>query len=139
MERDNLAPPCFLMKEAYDEMIQHCIHTGPFEACGLLSGRGMNCEKAWRMTNVERSEHSFAMDLDEMDRTFLAMKETGHKFNGIYHSHPAAPPIPSAEDIQYAVYPHAFYFIVSLKEPKPEAACYLLNKGNVTEVEIILV
>ncbi|WP_252183649.1 M67 family metallopeptidase [Rossellomorea vietnamensis] len=138
MERDNLVPPCFLMKEAYNEMILHSIHASPYEACGLLSGRGMNCETAWKMRNVETSEHSFAMDLDEMDKTFSSIKETGHNFNGIYHSHPSASPIPSAEDIQYAVYPQAFYFIVSLKEPKPEVACYLIDNGNVTEVEIII-
>ncbi|MGM0843807.1 MAG: M67 family metallopeptidase [Bacillota bacterium] len=138
MERANSAPACFLLKEAYDEMILHCIQASPFEACGLLSGRGKNCETVWKMKNVERSVDSFAMDLDEMDRTFSAMKEANHTFNGIYHSHPSAPPIPSAEDIQYAVYPHAFYFIVSLKEPKPEAACYLIDQAGVLEVEIVI-
>ncbi|TYR98965.1 M67 family metallopeptidase [Rossellomorea vietnamensis] len=126
------------MKEAYDEMILHCMQETPFEACGLLSGRGKNCETVWRMKNVERSEHSFAMDLGEMDRTFAAMNEAKQNFNGIYHSHPTALPTPSTEDIQYAVYPHAFYFIVSLKEPKPEVACYLIDKDGVTEVEIII-
>ncbi|MGD6967677.1 M67 family metallopeptidase [Rossellomorea vietnamensis] len=139
MERSKHSPPCFLMKEAYDEMVLHCIHASPFEACGLLSGRGKNCETVWKMINVERSEHSFAMDLGEMDRTFAAMKEANQNFNGIYHSHPTAFPIPSKEDIQYAVYPHAFYFIVSLKEPKPEVACFLIDKNSVIQVEIIII
>jgi [CysO sulfur-carrier protein]-S-L-cysteine hydrolase len=133
-----LNPACFLLKEAYDEMIRHCIQASPFEACGLLSGRGKDCETVWRMRNVERSEHSFAMDLDEMDRVFSDMKRVNHQFNGIYHSHPTALPVPSAEDIRYAVYPHAFYFIISLRNHKPELACYLIDQLKVTEVEILL-
>ncbi|RIW39036.1 M67 family peptidase [Bacillus salacetis] len=138
MDQNKKKQVCFLWKEAYDEMIRHCLQASPLEACGLLSGKGSSCEKVWRMINVEKSELSFAMDLGEMDRTFAAMKLADHKFTGIYHSHPTALPIPSDEDIRHSIYPHAFYFIISLKEPKPQVACYLIDQLEAAEVEIVI-
>lgn len=106
------------------EMVDHCILERPYEACGLLSGRNGRVQTIWRMANVDKSPVSFSMDMEQLRRVLLRIHQRGEQLLGIYHSHPTAPPIPSAEDIAYAYYPEAAYIIVSLAQKQPTFGCY---------------
>jgi proteasome lid subunit RPN8/RPN11 len=43
-----------------------------------------------------------------------SMRDLGEHFFAIYHSHPTAPALPSAEDINLTSYPDALHLIISL-------------------------
>lgn len=108
-------------------MYLHCQEERPHEACGLLSGRKGRVETLWRMENIDKSPISFAMDMDQIETVFQAIRARGEQLVGVYHSHPTAPPIPSREDIAYAAYPEAAYIIVSLAHSQPTFACYQIR------------
>lgn len=67
------------------------------------------------------------------------MKMVGHQLNGIFHSHPTAPPIPSNDDILNAHYPEATYFIISLLKKTPEVRCYSFRDSRVIPMKFIIV
>jgi proteasome lid subunit RPN8/RPN11 len=62
---------------------------------------------------------------------------SGLEMVAFYHSHPAGPPYPSAEDIRLAFYPDVITVIVSLHEPgRPLAQAFYIRAGLVEKVEI---
>ena len=64
------------------------------------------------------------------------MRESGEELFAIYHSHPNAPAIPSARDIEQAAYPDAYYLIISLNTKGVlEMRCFkLLHDENIVEI-----
>ena len=57
----------------------------------------------------------------------------------IYHSHPATPARPSAEDIRLALTPGVIYVIMSLVEPEsPVIKGFTIDDERVSEVAIAL-
>ena len=52
-------------------------------------------------------------------RTVYNHFENKEALFAIYHSHPAAPPIPSQTDRELAAYPDALYLIISLEQEPP--------------------
>lgn len=108
----------------WQEMLNHCQQHFPLEACGLLSGRNRCAETIWKMDNTAASPNAFRMDEQQLQIVFNEMKKRGHDLVGIYHSHPAAPPVPSPLDILYAAYEDVFYIIVSLANQKPAVGCF---------------
>ncbi|TYR76218.1 M67 family metallopeptidase [Rossellomorea vietnamensis] len=117
-------------------MIKHCQREFPFEACGLLSGKNGKVLTLWKMKNMKKSKTEFAIDIEEMKRTFKKMKQKGEEFNGIYHSHPSAAPFPSKTDIKYASYPEAAYFILSLKGKEPAVRCYSIKGRRALPISV---
>jgi proteasome lid subunit RPN8/RPN11 len=58
----------------------------------------------------------------------------------IYHSHPTAPAIPSATDIEQASYPDAVHLIISLNTKGVlELRAFRINEQQVTELGLSLV
>jgi len=126
----------FIKKSVWDAMVDHCLQEAPYEACGLISGKGGKNETIWKMENIEHSSTRFAMDVKQMERVFKTMKLQGEELTGIYHSHPTARPYPSRNDIKNVHYPNAAYFIVSLSFGKPNVKCYRLKNSLVTPLKI---
>jgi proteasome lid subunit RPN8/RPN11 len=56
---------------------------------------------------------------------------------GIFHSHPAGPPIPSATDIAQALYPDSVYVIIALNQSPPSVRGFRIVEGQVNEVVIM--
>lgn len=50
----------------------------------------------------------------------------------VYHSHPATPARPSAEDIRLANDPSISYVIVSLAGPEADVKSFLIHNGQVS-------
>ncbi|MED1646053.1 M67 family metallopeptidase [Brevibacillus agri] len=113
-----------MTRSVWEEMIRHCQEEKPYEACGLLSGRGGSAETIWRMENILKRSDAFAMNTRQIQKVLQKIAFRGENLVGIYHSHPTAPPVPSTEDIAHANYPEAAYLIVSLASPKPALGCY---------------
>ncbi len=125
-----------------DEMIVHAREGAPEEVCGVLGGPDGRIEKLWRVTNMaDNPIVTYEMEPHEQFRVFKELEERGWEIVGLYHSHPASPPYPSATDVRLAFYPDSVYFIVSLADPgAPVIRAFRIDReaGKIEEQEIIM-
>lgn len=127
-----------LLKDVYFQMVRYCLSQRPFEACGFISGSNQIASRCWTIRNIERSPVSFTMDDGNIEETFRKMEENREELYAMFHSHPTAPPIPSAFDIEHVVYPCS-YIIVSLMGIRPRVQSYRIVEGKVRQERICLV
>lgn len=122
----------------YEGLIRHCREEAPYEACGLLAGKGIGVTAAYRLTNAEHSPVSYIMDSGEQFRVMKEMRAEGLSMLAIYHSHPASPAYPSPKDVSLAFYEDAVYIIVSLAEEEPDVKAFRIKNGETAETGIII-
>jgi len=109
----------------------------PQEACGLLAGRGDQVLAYHPMTNQDRSAEHFSMDPREQFAAAKAMRDAGHALLAVFHSHPATPARPSAEDIRLALTPGVLHVILSLADPcGPDLRAFAIQDGVTTPVPV---
>lgn len=120
----------------WDEMISISREAFPYEACGILAGKGAEVSKIYKMTNIEKSPVSYFMDSKEQFKVMKDIRENGLSMLAIFHSHPSSPAYPSAKDISLAFYDDCIYVIASLIEKEPTVKGFLIREGKVREVEI---
>lgn len=85
------------------------------EVCGLVGARDGLPSSLYPVTNIAAEPaRAFEMDPQGQIDAMKAMRERGETLWAIYHSHPAAPPEPSARDLDELGYPEALYLIISL-------------------------
>ncbi|XXM74604.1 Mov34/MPN/PAD-1 family protein [Lysinibacillus sphaericus] len=123
-------------KQLYIDLVSHARHTLPNEACGLISGKLNTCMTLWPMKNIESSPYTFAMDVMEQESVFNKMKRKKETFLAIYHSHPYGIPLPSKDDIQFAVYPEVYHFIAAVEDKVEKVKCYKYKNGKANAVNI---
>ena len=69
----------------------------------------------------------------------LAIDDADEVVWGIFHSHVASAPRPSATDVRLAAYPDALYLLCSLRDPDaPEVRAWTILDGTITEVPLQL-
>ncbi len=125
-----------LPREFAREMVAQAREEAPYEACGIIAGQGGKAVKLYRTANAEHSPTAYRLEPEEQYRIFVEMEEMGWELWGIYHSHPAFPPYPSARDIKQAYFPEALYIIVSLAQEEPETRAFRIVEGEVREEEL---
>lgn len=106
------------------------------EVCGLVGARAGKPGSLYPIANVatERS-HSFEMDPRGQIGAIKTMRERGETLWAIYHSHPDAPPEPSARDLDELGYPDALYLIISLNiKGVLEMRAWRMTGGGMEEV-----
>ena len=115
----------------YDEMLAHVLSGPVLEMCGLLSGRAGKVDRVWPVPNALHSPSAYRMDGPEFAEAMI-----GCEFEplGIFHSHPAGPPIPSPTDIAEAAYPDSIYVVISLQNTSPGVRGFRIIDEQVTEV-----
>ena len=119
-----------------DRMVALARDALPREACGLLAGVGDSVLEVMPLTNVEYQPAGcgWRADSREQLRAFERMEAEGWELLAIYHSHPRSPAVPSARDIEHALYPDARYVIVSLVDAdSPVVASFRIRDGVATE------
>lgn len=117
-------------------ILEHCLEEKPFEACGILTGRGGQVVHAYATDNIRRSPIFYEVDPDQQELVLRTMEERGEELVAIYHSHPTAAALPSSNDIKLAVYyPDAIRVIVSLAGPAVVKA-FLIQNGKVSDVQL---
>ena len=115
----------------YEAMLAHVLADRSEERCGLLAGRANRVEAVLPVPNVLRSAVAYQMD----GREFIeAMVACDFEPLGIFHSHPAGPPVPSPTDIAQALYPDSIYVIIALNQSPPSVRGFRIVEGQVTEV-----
>jgi proteasome lid subunit RPN8/RPN11 len=85
------------------------------EVCGLISAMNGAVQRCYPVSNVSGDPaHLFDMDAKGQVQALSEIRERGESLFAIYHSHPHAPPEPSARDREQITYPEAYYLIISL-------------------------
>ncbi len=96
------------------EMIDHAWRDAPIEACGYLFEKNGITTLCRQMKNMDASGEHFTLDPDEQFDVMRETRRSGMRLAAVYHSHPATPAWPSAEDIRLAYDSEISYVIVSL-------------------------
>lgn len=118
-------------------ILEQCLEEKPFEACGILTGRGGRVTHAYATENLRRSPVFYEVDPAHQRQVLEETAERGEELVGIYHSHPTTPAEPSVNDISLAVHwPEAIRVIVSLVGPASIRA-FLIQQGQVESVTIV--
>ena len=125
-------------KAHYDDMLAHAAVGLPNEACGLFAGEAEGDDtvvrKVYRLSNIDQSPEHFSMDAKEQFAAFKDARGNGWRILGNFHSHPATPARPSAEDIRLAFDPGMSYIIVSMIDPAhPVLKSFHIENGAASE------
>jgi proteasome lid subunit RPN8/RPN11 len=121
-------------------LIEHARRDAPIEACGYLSGiSGGEVRAHFPMTNADASPEHFGFDPAEQFAAFKEAGRRGQKLIACYHSHPATPARPSAEDVRLAHDPEISYVIVSLAAAEPTVESFRIRDGEASpeDIEVI--
>ncbi|CAG7650839.1 Mov34/MPN/PAD-1 family protein [Paenibacillus allorhizosphaerae] len=134
---------------AYRDMIDYCMKQRPHEACGFLSGYRGDCSGPNRIgrfipvaNRSPRPELHFDMEPHEVVRALYEMEADDLVLLGIVHSHPQAPPVPSAEDMLTPWRQAISHWIVSLHGDVASTKAYAYSKlddGTLTWSELPIV
>jgi proteasome lid subunit RPN8/RPN11 len=119
-------------------MKQHVDSEQPYEACGLLGGRGHTVEKIIPVANISRSQTSFRMHPGQQVRALFEFEDANLDLLGIYHSHPAGFPEPSKIDISEWRYPEACSLIWSPGSEGWACHAYRLSGGAFHIVDLLI-
>jgi len=125
-----------LKQSDYEAIIAHARSGLPNESCGLIAGKVDNdikiIDKTYLLSNPDNSPEHFSIDPKEQLAAVKDMRLHGLSPLGNFHSHPATPARPSAEDIKLAYDPKASYLILSLAEETPVLKAFGIAGGEVT-------
>lgn len=127
-----------------DSLVSVCRRGLPRECCGILTGRTgpgyVQVEGFQRLRNTAAvPETGFAFDPAEWVETLYRYSgsEEPLEMVGLFHSHPAAPALPSAADKE-TLWELPLHLIVSLQYSKmPILRCYLPRTGRSWEEQAI--
>lgn len=116
----------------------------PNEACGILAGErsafdGGAATAFHGLRNAAASPFFYQIDPLEQLHVMLALDDADQVVWGIFHSHVASAPRPSATDVRLAAYPEALYLLCSLRDTDaPEVRAWTILDDMVTEVPLEL-
>ena len=99
-----------------DEMIAQAQKDAPCESCGYLLGQGDAVTENYWMENVDHSSEHFSFAPRDQFAALKYARSRGLKILANWHSHPASPSRPSAEDLRLANDPTIRYAILSLHQ-----------------------
>ena len=134
-----------LSNEIFRAITEHAANGLPDESCGLIAGSEegdvRTVEKVYMLTNLDHSSEHFSLSPQEQLLAVKDIRANGLKLLGNWHSHPASPSRPSAEDIRLAFDKNMSYLILSLMDKnKPvlnsfhiENGAYALEEIEITE------
>lgn len=130
-----------ISSEIFRTIIGHAVSELPNEACGLIAGKEdgdvRTVEKVYMLTNQDYSPEHFSLSPHEQLEAVKDIRKNGLKLLGNWHSHPASPSRPSAEDIRLAFDKNISYLILSLMDKdKPVLNSFCIEKGAFAREEI---
>ncbi|OGW81975.1 MAG: hypothetical protein A3G33_04300 [Omnitrophica bacterium RIFCSPLOWO2_12_FULL_44_17] len=123
-------------KQIIEQLIAHAKKEAPLEACGYLAGRDHVITVSYELTNQDQSSEHFSFDPKEQFSAVKDARQKGFEIYAVYHSHPASPARPSAEDIKLAYDPDILYFIVSLASGREDVRAFEIKNKQVESVNL---
>lgn len=119
-------------------MIAHVNAQLPFEACGLLAGKGSSVETVIEVENQAQSPVRFVMNPLGQWKAFERIDSAGWELLGIFHSHPSGPETPSPTDIADSAYA-AVNVILSRVDGGWRARGFWIEGDSYDEVALLVV
>ena len=119
----------------YEQLLAYVLSEPTFEMCGLLAGQAGIVDRVWPVPNALQSPVMYRMDGPEFA---AAMAACDFEPLGIFHSHPAGPPVPSPTDIAEAAYPDSLYVVISLQNTAPSVRAFRIVDEQVSEVALTI-
>ncbi len=123
-------------RQAWSDMIGHCLEAMPCEACGLLLGRlspaGVPAALHYMPVSNAAADplRSFELHPQELVRG-LYTAAGKQELVGIVHSHPRTAPYPSEHDLATLWHTTPSHWIVSLRDPSwPEVNAFAYRKRH---------
>ncbi len=120
-----------------DEIIRQAEAEAPNESCGYLLGRDGTVTENFPMENTDHSPEHFSFSPKEQFAALRYARAEGLSILANWHSHPASPSRPSAEDIRLALDPNIRYAILSLHEGI-HLNSFCIRGGEVIDKEVHL-
>ena len=131
-----------LSRNDYETMLREAQTRAPQEACGLLAGTDedgvRSIRKVYVLENMDHAAEHFSLNPQEQLAAIRDMRQSGLKPLGNWHSHPATPSRPSAEDIRLAFDKTATYCILSLAGETPVLNAFHIESGTVRKENLII-
>jgi [CysO sulfur-carrier protein]-S-L-cysteine hydrolase len=121
-----------------EQIVAHARQDAPVEACGFLIGTEGRILRHYPVTNAEGRNDHFTFEPNEQLAAYRTARQEGLGVVGVYHSHPASPAMPSAEDIRLARSSTLLHIIVSLMNGATTVKGFYIKKGEVEE-ELLVV
>lgn len=124
-----------------NQLLHYAQSSPEAEVCGLLGGRAGHPGSFHPVRNAAPHPASrYALDPEDQAQALRRMREAGEELFAVFLSHPAAPPEPSAADLEVAAHPDALYLIASLdtKGVLEMRGFRLDAERRVSEVELLL-
>lgn len=121
-------------RNVIQQMIRQAEQDAPLETCGYLLGVDGTVTENYPMTNSDHSAEHFSFDAREQFAALRYARGKGLAILANWHSHPASPSRPSAEDLRLANDPSISYAILSLHNGICLNSFRILN-GEVVEKE----
>jgi len=112
----------YIPKHFLDTMLAQARQAAPAEARGILTGRAARVESLYPMKPGEESAVT------------RKLRGAGQQMLAVYHSYPATPARPLAEDIRMALTPEVINVIVSLASEEPVVMGFQIDGDRVNEV-----
>lgn len=132
-----------ISKELLDELVSHVLEDPRNELCGVVAVADEGEPGTRRATAVHRAANLHASPLRfeieplELLRLNTEIEDRGEAIGAIYHSHVRSDPYPSQTDINYAAgWPGVEWVIVGIAGEEPQVRSYLIEDGQVREVEL---
>lgn len=124
----------------YTAMLAQARAELPNECCGLLAGRvdaGVgHAVQRYPLVNAAASPREYVSDPASMLAAFKDWRRRGLELLAVYHSHPAAPPVPSRTDLERNVYgPEVIDLIIGLEGPEPVVRGWRLSGADFRPAE----
>jgi len=125
------------------QIIAYSIKGLPNESCGLLGGiidgDAKMVKRVYLLRNIDKNPEHFSMDPAEQFKAIGDMRKNGWVLMGNFHSHPASPSRPSAEDIRFAFDANLSYAILSLENIKnPVFNSFIIKDNNILKEQLII-
>ena len=123
-------------------LLAHARSELPNEACGLLSGSAADglATSFHPARNAEASPLRYSVHPEDLVRITFAIDDAGEDLVAIFHSHTRSPAVPSPTDRRAAMYPDAFYLLVSLADasvpPEHALRAWRIRDGEVSEARL---
>jgi proteasome lid subunit RPN8/RPN11 len=133
-------PEIRISRKIATQLLHHAQTFPGQEVCGLIGAKNGLPTNWYAIDNVaEQPHHRFLLEPSQQIAAMKKMREEGEQFFAIYHSHPAAPAVPSRVDIELNAYTDAYYMIISLNTKGVlEMRAFKMARQQAEEVPIVL-
>ncbi len=139
----HMAPTVLRLPPELQQQLETVVDASyPFEACGVMIGRGgrrtIAVEDVFhaRNLNTERARDRFLLDPEDHLAADRVARKRGLEVVGFWHSHPDHPARPSSTDLETAWEDHSYLIVSTAAVGANDLRSWRLHDGEFLEEEI---